>query len=97
MIESASTVPPMRAAMKASKKSVEKFKVGAAISNKNKVLAVGFNKNKTHTKYCSGGYHTTHAEGDAIGYDLSEVAQYNIEKLRGRAARGTIMGSGDNR
>lgn len=32
-----------------------------------------------------------------LGYDLSEVAQYNIEKLRGRAARGTIMGSGDNR
>jgi deoxycytidylate deaminase len=58
--------PPMRAAIKASKKSSERFKIGAAISNKNKVLAVGHNKHKTHTKYSSGPFCTTHAEGDAI-------------------------------
>ena len=32
-----------------------------------------------------------------IGYDLSEVAEININKLRDRQTRGTIMGSGDDR
>ena len=32
-----------------------------------------------------------------LGLRLSDVAEYNIEKLFGRRERGTIKGSGDNR
>jgi NTP pyrophosphatase (non-canonical NTP hydrolase) len=32
-----------------------------------------------------------------LGVKLSEVAEMNLEKLRSRAARGTLQGSGDNR
>ena len=32
-----------------------------------------------------------------LGYELEEVAQMNIEKLRDRAQRGVIIGEGDNR
>lgn len=32
-----------------------------------------------------------------LGYDLSDIAQLNIEKINGRVERGTIHGSGDNR
>lgn len=32
-----------------------------------------------------------------IEYDLGDIAQYNIKKLRSRAERGVIGGSGDNR
>ncbi len=32
-----------------------------------------------------------------LGYDLSEVAQMNIEKIAGRVERGTLHGAGDNR
>jgi len=32
-----------------------------------------------------------------LGFGLEDVATYNIEKLIGRHARGTIHGSGDNR
>jgi NTP pyrophosphatase (non-canonical NTP hydrolase) len=34
---------------------------------------------------------------DILGITLSEVADYNIEKLRSRIRRGTMHGSGDNR
>lgn len=34
---------------------------------------------------------------DALGYDLSEVAEANLAKLRSRMERGVIKGSGDNR
>lgn len=34
---------------------------------------------------------------DELGFDLSEVAQENVNKLRGRKDRGTLGGSGDNR
>jgi NTP pyrophosphatase (non-canonical NTP hydrolase) len=37
------------------------------------------------------------ALADSIGYDLSEIAQMNLEKLNSRQARGVISGSGDNR
>lgn len=34
---------------------------------------------------------------DELGYDLSEVAERNLEKLRSRSLRNVISGSGDNR
>ena len=34
---------------------------------------------------------------DEVGYDLSEVAQNNLDKLADRANRGTLKGNGDNR
>lgn len=34
---------------------------------------------------------------DVIGFDLSEVANANVAKLRGRKERGVLGGSGDNR
>ena len=33
----------------------------------------------------------------AINYDLSEIAQMNIDKINGRMERGTLHGSGDTR
>ena len=32
-----------------------------------------------------------------LGFDLSEIAQMNIEKIQDRVKRGTLHGSGDNR
>lgn len=32
-----------------------------------------------------------------LGYDLSDVARMNINKIAGRIERGTIHGAGDNR
>lgn len=34
---------------------------------------------------------------DEIGYDLGYLAEENLKKLRSRAERGVISGSGDNR
>ncbi len=32
-----------------------------------------------------------------LGYELEEIAQANLQKLKSRKSRGTIQGSGDNR
>lgn len=32
-----------------------------------------------------------------IGYDFAEIAQMNIDKIKGRVQRGTLHGSGDYR
>jgi len=37
------------------------------------------------------------ALADSIGYDLSEIAQMNLDKLNSRQERGVLKGSGDNR
>ena len=34
---------------------------------------------------------------EALGVDLADVAQQNLDKLADRAARGVLKGSGDNR
>lgn len=34
---------------------------------------------------------------DQLGFDLSDIANANVNKLRGRQAAGTIRGNGDNR
>ena len=34
---------------------------------------------------------------DLIGFDLSEAADHNLEKLKSRSARGVLIGSGDKR
>lgn len=34
---------------------------------------------------------------DELGFDLSEVMERNLGKLKGRQARGTLSGSGDHR
>ena len=59
-------VPPRRAAMKESKKSRHRFKMGAAICRGNKVLVKACNVSKTHPKFGSGFYRQLHAEGHAI-------------------------------
>lgn len=32
-----------------------------------------------------------------LGYDLSDIATLNLEKINGRVERGTLHGTGDNR
>lgn len=66
MMEGPPFGPPMRAAIKEAKKSTERFQLGAALADKNKVLATGRNRGKTHTKFGSGNFSTIHAESDAI-------------------------------
>jgi|TARA_R100001594_G_C3988390_1_gene251824 deoxycytidylate deaminase len=53
-------------AKKASERSQERFKMGAVITRGNRVLAHGFNTNKTHPKFGSGEYKKVHAESSAI-------------------------------
>jgi len=60
-------VPPMiHIAKKASERSQERFKMGAVITRGNRVLAHGFNTNKTHPKFGSGEYKKVHAESSVI-------------------------------
>ena len=65
-MEVSPTAPPMRAAIKQAKKSQHRFKLGAAIAKKNKVLVAAPNEPKTHPRFSSGQYKSLHAEGNAI-------------------------------
>jgi hypothetical protein len=38
-----------------------------------------------------------HIGGFCLGYTLEEICEKNIEKLTGRAERGTLIGEGDKR
>ena len=58
--------PPMRIAIKESKKSTQHFKLGAVIADGKRVLAKGFNNHKSNPRYGSGVFKSTHAEGAAI-------------------------------
>lgn len=58
--------PPMRLAIKESKKSDHRFKIGAAIVKGNRVLSKAHNSRKTHPKFGSGEFSTLHAESYAI-------------------------------
>jgi cytidine deaminase len=81
--------PPIRAARLESKKSKSRFKIGAAIARKNKVLVCAHNIKKTHPKFGSGNYKTLHAESHAIykavrrGIDLSgtTIFVYRVNDL----------------
>jgi len=74
--------PPMKVAILESKKSKHRFKLGACIARRNKVLAKACNTKKTHPIYGSGLYNTLHAEGYAIykavrnGIDLKGASIY---------------------
>jgi deoxycytidylate deaminase len=58
--------PPMRLAIKESKKSKERFKMGASIAKGKRILSKAHNTRKTHPKFGSGNYQTLHAESHAI-------------------------------
>ena len=76
------TTKPMRLAIKESQKSKHRFKLGAVIAKRNKILVSAHNVMKTHPKFGSGDYNTLHAEGHAIykaiqrGLDLSGTTMY---------------------
>ena len=73
---------PMRLAMRESKKSVHRFKMGAAIARGKRILSSACNSSKTHPKFGSGAYNTLHCEGNAIyravrkGIDLTGATIY---------------------
>jgi deoxycytidylate deaminase len=78
--------PPMRIAIKESEKSTQHFKLGAVIAKGNRVLARGFNNRKSHPRFGSGMFRSTHAEGAAIrdavsrGVDLKGKSIYIYRK-----------------
>jgi len=57
---------PMMLAREEAKKSTRKFKLGATIMKRNKVIATACNLHKTHPHFGSGEYKRLHAEGHAI-------------------------------
>jgi len=59
-------LPPMRIAMKESKKSSHRFKLGATIAKGKRVLVRAHNSRKTHPIFGAGEYNTLHAESYAI-------------------------------
>ena len=67
------------AAISAASKSIYKFKLGCAIVYKNRIISIGYNKNKTHPK-SNTDHNTIHAELDAIikvwDEDLSDCFLY---------------------
>ena len=75
-------IPPMRVAIKESRKSKHRFKLGATITRRNKVISKACNIMKTHPKFGSGQYNNLHAEGHAIykavrrGIDLKGTTMY---------------------
>ena len=59
--------PCMKAAISAALESNLKFKIGAALVRRGRLLCVGHNQTKTHPRYGSKSpYHTLHAEGDCL-------------------------------
>jgi len=72
----------MNYAKEASSKSKGKWKLGAAIVKKNKLIAAAHNTTKTHPTFGSGKYKTLHAEGHALwkalrqGHDVSGATMY---------------------
>ena len=60
--------PMMLLARKQALNSTCRFKLGAVITKKGRILGYGCNTKKTHPKYGSGRYRTLHCEGAAI-YD----------------------------
>lgn len=69
-----------------SKESICRFKMGAAVIKRGKVLASASNSKKTHGKFGSGRYCTLHAEVYAIykalnkGYDVTGAIVYVYRK-----------------
>lgn len=82
---------PMELAKRESEKSEHKFKIGAVIVRKNKILSRAFNMNKTNPRFGSGDYKMIHAEGHAIwkavrqGIDIEGSVIY-VYRERGNLA-----------
>ena len=70
----------IRLAKKASKKSNQKYKLGAAIVTNSRVLAVGYNTGKYSAKFGSGKYGKLHAEGSCI---KNAIKSGHKDKLKG--------------
>lgn len=73
--------PFLLLAKKFSERSKLRFKLGAIITKRNKVIGVGYNSHKTHSKYGSGKYCTLHSEGSAL---------YNAIKRKNDVSGATI-------
>ena len=75
----------LRIAQSESRKSVERFQMGACIIKGKRILGKGYNQSKSHPKG-SGKYHHIHAETAAIlsaikaGYDLTRSTIYIYRK-----------------
>ena len=69
-----------------SKKSNQKYKLGAVIGKGRRVLASAFNDTKTDPNFGSGKYNTLHAEGRVIkkairsGHDIRGATIYIYRK-----------------
>jgi deoxycytidylate deaminase len=71
-----------RAVIQESLKSKCRFKLGAVIAKGNRILARGYNENKTHPRFGSGRFKMLHAESAAIldavrkGVDMEGATMY---------------------
>lgn len=75
--------PILALAIKESSKSPMKFKLGAVIVKRGRVIGWGYNTKKTHPRYGSkDGYKTMHAEGNAL---------YTCEKLGNNPSGSTMI------
>lgn len=84
--------PPMVEAEKQAQNSKCRFKLGAVVSKKNRIIGKGFNSKKTHPIFGSGRFKNLHAEGHALyrainrGHDVSGCTVY-VYRRNGNLAK----------